>query len=66
MAETIKTTPVANSRRIVEECVEFAKTVGVGTFQARANNRRATSRKVFAQCRPVQINYCTNSILSEN
>ena len=65
MAETTKITPVVDSRRIVEEFVEFAKRNGARTYQVERtnqNDRWATVRMLFIH----PLRYCTNSILSED
>ncbi len=50
MAETAESRPVMSSRRIVQECVEFARQNGANASQgdqAALVARRATPRKVF-------------------
>lgn len=65
MAETTKTTPVADSRRIVEEFVDFATNNGARPYQVERKDRTdrwATVRMLFIH----PLRYCTNSILSED
>ena len=65
MAEATKITPVVDSRRIVEEFVEFAERNGARAYQVDRKDRTdraATVRMLFIH----PLRYCTNSILSED
>ena len=65
MSETAGTTPVMSSRRIAEECVEFARQNGACPSQEDPTvlvNRRATLRIAFAH----HLVYSPHSTLSED
>ena len=62
MPETTESTPVINSRRIVEECVEFARRNGAGTPEIDQFDQRAWPRMLFTH----QLRYCPSSKLSED
>ena len=62
MPETTETTPAINSRRIVEECVEFARRNGAITPEIDQIDRRTWPRMLFMH----QLRYCPNSTLSED
>lgn len=62
MPETTETTPAINSRRIVEECIEFARHNGVSTPEIDQIDRRTWPRMLFIH----QLRYCPKSTLSED
>ena len=65
MIETTETPPVVDARKIVEECLDFAKHNGgriSETDRIVHSERRATPRTLFTH----QLRYCPNSTLSED
>ena len=65
MPETTEVTPIIGSRRIVEQCLEFAWREGVPTDHVDDScfvNRRAMPRPLLSH----RVRYCPSSTLSEN
>ena len=64
MSKATKTTPMIDARKIVEECVEFARRNGALTSQVvqRDQTNRWTARLLFIH----SVCYCPHSRLSEN
>ena len=65
MAEPTETTPAADSCKIIQESVEFARRNGAATRQmdqVDRIDRRVTLRMLFTH----QIHYCPNSTLSDD
>ena len=65
MPETIEAAPIIGSRRIVEQCLEFARPRGVPAAHIDHSgfvDRRATPRILFVH----QVHYCPSSTFSED
>ena len=62
MAETTETTPVVDTRKIVEECVEFVRRSGQNIIHTEQMEKRAAPRILFTH----PIRYSPDSVLSED
>ena len=62
MPKTTENTSVTDSRRIVEECLEFARHSGANVVQIDRMERRVTPRTFFRH----QLRYCARAMFCED